>query len=62
MTAPKLLPDPEVSSASPVFPTTTKNISSGRLTHQYHVELQWRLKLARLGRDASLSAAWADGS
>jgi hypothetical protein len=57
MTAPKLLPDPEVSSACPVFPTTTKNISSGRLTHLHQVELQWRLKLARLGRAASSSPA-----
>jgi hypothetical protein len=39
MTAPKLLPDPEVSFAVPAFPTITKNISSGRLTHLHHVEV-----------------------
>jgi hypothetical protein len=40
MTAPKLLPDPEVSFAVPAFPTITKNISSGRLTHLHHVEVE----------------------
>jgi hypothetical protein len=29
----------DASSVVPVFPMTTKNISSGRLTHLHHVEV-----------------------
>jgi hypothetical protein len=47
----------DASSVVPAFPTITKNISSGRLTHRHHVELQCRLKLARLDLAALLSPA-----